>query len=110
MMKYIIWMIFMLYSLTTVAQFDPITISLYTTVPNVKVSDEKESIATEDIALVRNVQEPNIQVFLPSKRNATGQAVVICPGGGYAVLAYDWEGTDIAKRSEERRVGKEGRS
>ncbi|HLW19027.1 MAG TPA: alpha/beta hydrolase [Cyclobacteriaceae bacterium] len=96
-MKYIIWMIFMLYSLPTVAQFDPITISLYTTVPNVKVSDEKESIATEDIALVRNVQEPNIQVFLPSKRNATGQAVVICPGGGYAVLAYDWEGTDIAK-------------
>ncbi|MDH5610643.1 MAG: alpha/beta hydrolase, partial [Cyclobacteriaceae bacterium] len=27
----------------------------------------------------------------------TGQAVVICPGGGYGILAYDWEGTDIAK-------------
>ncbi|MDQ3842523.1 MAG: alpha/beta hydrolase, partial [Bacteroidota bacterium] len=33
----------------------------------------------------------------PAKRNATGQAVVVCPGGGYGVLAYDWEGTDVAK-------------
>ncbi len=31
------------------------------------------------------------------KNIATGQAVVICPGGGYVRLAYDWEGLDIAK-------------
>ena len=27
----------------------------------------------------------------------TGQAVIICPGGGYWALAYDLEGTDIAR-------------
>jgi acetyl esterase/lipase len=43
------------------------------------------------------VQEPDIAVFLPSKQNATGQAVIICPGGGYEYLSYDWEGTDFAK-------------
>jgi acetyl esterase/lipase len=43
------------------------------------------------------VQDPDIAVYLPSKRFATGQAVVICPGGGYWVLAYDLEGTDVAK-------------
>src|SRR5690554_8173090 len=96
-MKYIVWIIFMACSIPAMAQFDPVTLPLYETVPNWKSSDEKEEVVADDIALVRNVQEPNIQVFLPSKRNATGQAVVICAGGGYAVLAYDWEGTDIAK-------------
>ena len=26
-----------------------------------------------------------------------GKAVLIFPGGGYGILAYDWEGTDFAK-------------
>lgn len=79
-------------------QFDPIHIPLYSgEIPFAKSSDEKEEIRNEDIMLVAKVQEPAIQVFLPSERNSTRQAVVICPGGGYGVLAYDWEGTDIAK-------------
>lgn len=80
------------------SQFNPITIPLYSgTIPYAKPSEEKEEIQQDDIMVVSKVQEPSIQVFLPSKRNATKQAVVICPGGGYGVLAYDWEGTDIAK-------------
>ena len=66
-------------------------------IPNSKFTGEKEKIEYKDIVLISNVQDPNIAVFLPSKRFATGQAVVICPGGGYWVLAYDLEGTDIAK-------------
>jgi len=46
---------------------------------------------------ISNVRVPSIAVYLPSKRLATGQAVVICPGGGYQILAYDLEGTDIAR-------------
>jgi len=49
------------------------------------------------ILWITNVQEPTLEVFLPVKNNATGKAIVICPGGGYAGLAYDWEGTAIAK-------------
>ncbi len=96
-MKHVIWIILMAISFTAQAQFDPITLPLYEKVPNAKVSDEKEEVSINDIVVVRKVQEPNIQVFLPSKRNATRQAIVVCPGGGYGVLAYDWEGTDIAK-------------
>ena len=96
-MKHLLWIILMAISSPIHAQFDPITLPLYDKVPNTKPSDEKEEIVVEDITLVRTVQEPNIQVFLPSKRNSTKQAVIICPGGGYGVLAYDWEGTDIAK-------------
>ena len=52
---------------------------------------------TNRLIAVRKVQYPDIRVFLPSRGNATGQAVVICPGGGYHALAYSWEGTDMAK-------------
>lgn len=72
---------------------------LYTgQIPNSKpVPGAVEKSETKDILIIRDVQEPSISVYLPSKRFATGQAVVICPGGGYWVQAYDLEGTDIAR-------------
>ncbi|WP_221031143.1 alpha/beta hydrolase [Actomonas aquatica] len=42
------------------------------------------------------VQHPTIEVRRPSVGAANGQAVIVCPGGGYWGLAYDWEGTDTA--------------
>lgn len=38
-----------------------------------------------------------VMVFLPEKKKATGRAVVICPGGGYAGLSMAKEGTDWAE-------------
>ncbi|WP_020530587.1 alpha/beta hydrolase [Flexithrix dorotheae] len=49
------------------------------------------------ILRVRQVSQPTIQLFLPEKEKATGAAVVICPGGGYGILAIDHEGFQIAK-------------
>lgn len=66
-------------------------------IPNYQKTDEVEIRELADIVIVRSVQKPEISVYLPSKKNATGQAVVICPGGGYRILAYDWEGSDIAR-------------
>ena len=66
-------------------------------VPNYKKTNEVEKSESTDIVRISNVQVPDIKVFLPSKRTATGQAIVICPGGGYAYLAYNWEGLDVAK-------------
>ncbi|WP_420320015.1 alpha/beta hydrolase [Flagellimonas sp.] len=66
-------------------------------IPNQKSTNGKETQTTNDILWIENVQIPTLEIFLPAKRNATGKAVVICPGGGYQGLAYDWEGTDVAK-------------
>jgi acetyl esterase/lipase len=67
-------------------------------IPNFVKTDEKEIAETTDgILKISYVQKPNITVYLPARRNLTGEAVIICPGGGYWILAYDWEGTDIAK-------------
>jgi acetyl esterase/lipase len=65
--------------------------------PNYRETGEVTIWDTSDIVRIRNVQLPDIALYLPSKRNATGEAVVICPGGGYARLAYDWEGSDVAR-------------
>lgn len=65
-------------------------------VPNYRASGEKEKIESADIIRVSLVQTPEMTVYLPSKKTATGQAVIICPGGGYSYLSYNWEGTDVA--------------
>ena len=39
---------------------------------------------------------PTIRAYIP-KKNATGAGVVICPGGGYGILAMDHEGHQVAK-------------
>ena len=44
---------------------------------------------------------PTLEVFLPKTPNAIRSAVVICPGGGYAALAIDHEGKDVAKALNE---------
>jgi acetyl esterase/lipase len=41
--------------------------------------------------------QPDIRVYLPAADKATGAAVVICPGGGYGILAYDHEGHQVAR-------------
>lgn len=66
-------------------------------IPNSQKTNEIEIRDTTNAVRISYVQNPDISVYLPSKGNATGQAVVICPGGGYRILAYDKEGTDIAK-------------
>ncbi len=43
-----------------------------------------------------NVSTPQIHVFLPPKEKRNGTAVVICPGGGFSILAWDLEGTEVA--------------
>lgn len=67
------------------------------TPPLQKEMDLKETAVREGILRIANVQSPTIEVYLPTKQIATGKAVVIFPGGGYGILAYDWEGTDFAK-------------
>lgn len=66
-------------------------------IPNYQESNSQEFVPPRDIVFIKNVQKPTLEVFMPSKQNASGMAVLICPGGGYGGVAYDWEGADYAK-------------
>lgn len=46
---------------------------------------------------IRNIHNPSITVYLPSKEKATGAAVVICPGGGHRELVFNAEGDQPAR-------------
>ncbi|HEX3398482.1 MAG TPA: alpha/beta hydrolase [Steroidobacteraceae bacterium] len=45
--------------------------------------------------LIRNVVTPTLTVFAPAKPNGT--ALIVCPGGGYFGLMFNYEGTDLAE-------------
>lgn len=58
---------------------------------------EKITITDGRITRCEKVVTPDLTVFLPSPEKATGAAVLIFPGGGYGVLAFDHEGNAIAR-------------
>jgi acetyl esterase/lipase len=66
-------------------------------IPNSQETTEEELIEVTNATRIFLVKQPTLEIFLPSNRNASGKAVIICPGGGYRALVYDWEGSDIAK-------------
>src|SRR5882672_4159270 len=46
---------------------------------------------------VRNIHNPSITVFLPSKEKSNGAGVLIVPGGGHRELVFNAEGVEPAK-------------
>ena len=59
--------------------------------------------STEYVFLL-NVVQPTLTPVLPDPAAATGAAVVVCPGGGYAMLAIAHEGFDVAQWLAERGI------
>lgn len=75
-------------------------------IPNSKSSadEEKSEINKDSVLIISKVSRPTLSVYLPAKEKRTGAAVIICPGGGYWVLAAGHEGADVAKLFNEMGV------
>lgn len=58
---------------------------------------EEKVVVENNIIKVGNVSNPTLTVYKPTDVPDTGAAVIICPGGGYSILAWDLEGTEIAE-------------
>ena len=50
-----------------------------------------------DTTMLRNVSEPTLTVFRPTNGKPNGIGVVVCPGGGWRILAWQHEGLDVAR-------------
>lgn len=72
-------------------------------IPNSKptADEEKSEYGKDSILRISKVSRPTLSIYLPPKNIATGAAVIICPGGGYSILAASHEGSDVAKRFNE---------
>ncbi|WP_330443887.1 alpha/beta hydrolase [Flavobacterium sp. C4GT6] len=66
-------------------------------IPNSIPGENKEETKYSGFLLTQNVSIPTLTVFKPQKQSDKKSAVIICPGGGYAVLATGHEGKDVAE-------------
>lgn len=56
----------------------------------------KQEMGDDDILRIQQMPVPTLQKF-PVVKSPKGKVVVICPGGGYQILAVNHEGTEIAQ-------------
>lgn len=52
-------------------------------------------IAGKRVTRIGNVSKPTLSIFRPATEKDTGAAVLVIPGGGYHILAWDLEGTEV---------------
>lgn len=55
------------------------------------------SIQDKNVLLRHNVSVPLLSFFPAPDKGAPNPVIIVCPGGGYEVLAYDLEGTEVAE-------------
>lgn len=69
--------------------------------PNEPAGIESRKAKTETgkdgVIRIRYVDKPELVHFPAPRDKATGTCMVICPGGGYNILAWNKEGTEIAE-------------
>ena len=51
----------------------------------------------ESVSRITNVSEPTITIYHAPDEVASGAAMIVCPGGGYNILAYDLEGDEVCE-------------
>jgi acetyl esterase/lipase len=52
-------------------------------------------VAGKPVVRLGNVSQPTITLYRPPADKDSGTAVMVCPGGGYSILAMDLEGTEV---------------
>jgi acetyl esterase/lipase len=82
------------YMTTALAQYQP----LYKTIPNnINAKNQEAESSSTGILIIEKVSIPTYQYFRVANDNTKRPCVIICPGGGYSILAAGHEGTDVAK-------------
>ena len=68
-------------------------------IPNSKPAPNKEKsvMGADGVLRINSVSIPTLSIYKPEKSSDKGTAVIICPGGGYKILAASHEGADVAK-------------
>jgi len=85
----------------------PVTINLWPSTPPGETKElppeadttgaDGRQVAGRRVIRLGNVSTPTMTVYRPAADIDTGAAVLVCPGGGHHILAYDLEGTEVAE-------------
>ena len=92
---------------SSTAAGEPLVIEVWPGKPpgEIKVLPPEQDITKPDdkpvgdrrIIKLTNVSKPMLTIYRPEQDRVPGAAVIICPGGGHRILAYDHEGTEAAE-------------
>ena len=52
-------------------------------------------VAGKPVVRLGNVREPSLTVYPGAQERNTGTGIIVFPGGGYGILAFDLEGTEV---------------
>jgi dienelactone hydrolase len=58
---------------------------------------ETSTSSTSGIIIIRDVVDPSMTAYLPEPPTSNGIAVVVCPGGAFRALSWDYEGVAVAR-------------
>lgn len=81
--------------------------------PNGKIPNERidktelkevSEIGKDSIERISAVSTPAMKYYAPNKSKSKGSAIIICPGGGYSILAMGHEGDQIGKKFAENGI------
>ena len=79
---------------------DPETVDIWPGTPPGHVTKEPEKTQPDrgdNIVRLTNVSKPTLTIYRPEGVKSVTPAVVVCPGGGYQILAMNHEGTEVAE-------------
>ena len=79
---------------------EPVTIDVWPGTPPGEVTDAPEAPRPDkgdNIIRLGNVSKPTLTIYRPKGVEGVTPAVVVCPGGGYHILAMNLEGTEVAE-------------
>lgn len=70
-----------------------------------KATLKEESVIGQDgKERISGVSIPTMRYYAPDKSKSKGSAIIICPGGGYSILAMSHEGHEIAEKFAENGI------
>lgn len=94
-MKHFFWLtVFLFFHQISMAQYNP----LYNRIPNYTATANEESASYNEagILIISKVSQPAYRYYRVKEDSIQRPCVIICPGGGYSVLAAGHEGSDVA--------------
>jgi acetyl esterase/lipase len=54
-------------------------------------------VGGKSVMKIANIANAELHIYPAPEEKATGASCIICPGGGYNILAWDLEGTEVAE-------------
>jgi len=88
--------IYFIFSILLMSKSSAQYLPLYKNIPNYIDTINEEVITHDGILRIGKVSIPGYQYFRVANDQIKRPCIIICPGGGYGILAATHEGTDVA--------------